>query len=435
MADNDDHQTDFDDAFADEQSPEPPRRRFGRPRREPGSDDPHAGATGEVERPRATGKRGRGSGSGRGSSSGRGSRRPRRGSRAAGAGSAGSFLQNPRARLGLAVLFAIILVLVITLVVRDCQRSQLESSYNSYLNSVAQVVQTSADQGRDLREVLSNTEGLRPPQVRERIQAVANEADALVAQVEDLSPPGSLSQSQASLITLLQYRVTGLSNLAADLPTLLQSDEEDFTANGIAAQMQRFLASDVIYEDSFAAPARRTMEEDGITGVEVPRLQPFLANPLLVTTDGAKSLLPGLRRTAAATADDGTPTDGNLRGNALVQTEVLPAGVRLSPTSVTTVEASENLKWRVTVRNSGDFVENDVMVTATFSYPSSPSDAEVREASIPVIEPGQEIGIELAGPSQPDYREQGNLVIEIAAVPGEANLDNNKAEYPIRIAL
>lgn len=425
MAEFDDDQPDFDDAPRDEPTSKPPLRRFSRPRGRPASAATDSGATGEVPRPRrSTSRPGRvARGAGGAGGGGRG-----------GASGAGALLQNPRARLVLAIVFAVILALVILLVVRDCQRSQLEDSYTDYLNNVAQIVQSSADQGRELREVLSNTEGLTPPQLRERVAAIGTEAQALVAQAEDLGPPGALSQSQASLVTLLQYRVNGLTNLATNLPTLLQAQEEDFTAAGIAQQMQRFLASDVIYEDSFAAPARAAMEKDDITGVEVPTLQPFLANDTLATTDGAKTLLPGLRRTAAD-ADTGEPTDGNLRGNSLVQTEALPSETRLSADAPTTVEASENLKWRVTVRNSGDFVETNVVVTATFSYPNAPNDAEVREGSIPSVEPGQEVSIEIPGPTNIDYREQGNLVIEITPVQGESVVDNNRAEYPVKIAL
>lgn len=426
MADFDDDQPDFDDAFRDEPTSNPPLRRFSRPRGRPASGPADSGATGEVPRPRASGGRRGRSGRPRGGGGG--------GSRG-GASGAGALLQNPRARLLLGIVFAIILALVVLLVVRDCQRSQLEDSYTDYLNNVAQIVQTSADQGRELREVLSNTEGLTPPQLRERVAAINTAAEGLVTQAEDLSPPGALSQSQASLVTLLQYRVNGLTNLATNLPTLLQAQEEDFTAGGIAQQMQRFLASDVIYEDSFAAPARAAMEKDDITGVEVPTLQPFLANDTLATTEGAKALLPGLRRTAATDADTGEPTDGNLRGNSLVQTEALPSETRLSADTPTTVEASENLKWRVTVRNSGDFVETNVVVTATFSYPNAPNDAEVREGSIPTVEPGQEVSIEIPGPTNIDYREQGNLVIEIEPVQGESVVDNNRAEYPVKIAL
>ena len=429
MADNDDHQPDFDDAFRDEPASDAPLKRFSKPRRGSG-DDVHGGATGEVPRPTASGARRRGGSSRRKAGGGAGRSSGRGGAVAAG----GPFLQNPRARLGLAVLFALILTLVIVLVVRDCQRSQLENSYTSYLNSVAQVVQASADQGRDLREVLSNAEGLRPPQLRERIQAIATQADGLVDQSRELNPPGALAQSQASLVTLLQYRVTGLTNLANNLPALLQNQEEDFTANGIADQMQRFLASDVIYQDSFAAPASAAMAADNITGVEVPKLQPFLTNVNHVTTEGAKSLLPGLRRTAPAT-DNGEPTAGNLRGNQLIGTEALPSGTRLSRDSVTTIEASENLEWRVTVKNGGDFVENNVVVSVRFSYPSSPNEGETQEATIPVIEPDQEVSVTLPGPSEVDYREQGVLVVDVKPVPGETVIDNNTLEYAVRIAL
>ncbi len=432
MADHDDDSSGFDDAFRDDE-PErraSPLRRFSRPRDE-GDDD---ASTGRAPRPSASGAR-RGA---RPSPGSRGRSRSPRGSSGGGGGAA--ILANPKARLALLGLFAVILILVITLVVRDCQRSQLEDSYNSYLNSTAQIVSASADQGKALREILANTEGRNPPQLRAAISDLATQAQGLVDQAEGLDPPGALSRADRGFITALQFRVNGLTNLANHLPTLLQADEEDFKANGIAEQMRRFLASDVIYEDSFAAPARAAMKDDDITGVEVPKLQAFLTNPALAVPAGAKNLLPGLQRTAPAggngTDDQGGDTSGNLRGTGLVKTEALPSETRLTPGSVTTVEASENLKWRVSVENGGDFTETNVVVKATFSYPDAPNESEVREGSIPTIEPGQVVTIDIPGPTERiDYRAQGNLVIEIAAVPGESNIENNRAEYPVKIAL
>lgn len=426
MADHDDDSTDFDDAFRDEDpAPKTPLKRFSRPHR--GAEDD--ASTGQAPRPRAGGsRRGRSSGSSRGRGRGSGG----------GGGGGAAILANPKARLGLLALFAVILILVITLVVRDCQRSQLKDSYTSYLNSVSQIVTTSADQGKALREILANTEGLNPPQLRAAITEVSAQAQGLVDQAEDLSPPGALSQADSSLIRALQYRVNGLTNLANNLPALLQAEDDDFKANGIADAMRRFLASDVIYEDSFAAPARDAMKRDDITGVEVPKLQPFLTNPALVVPAGAKNLLPGLQRTTPATGDDADQgdTSGNLRGTGLVKTEALPSQTRLTPGSVTTVEASENLKWRVSVENGGDFTETNVVVKATFAYPDTPNETEVREASIPSIEPGQVVTIDIPGPTERiDYRTQGNLLIEISAVPGESNTDNNTATYPVKIAL
>ena len=48
-------------------------------------------------------------------------------------------LQQPRARLVALLVFAVILIVVIALVVKDCQRSQLEDKYTTYINGVAQI--------------------------------------------------------------------------------------------------------------------------------------------------------------------------------------------------------------------------------------------------------------------------------------------------------
>ena len=421
MADFDDDQPQPNDSHRGEPGDAPSARRFSRPK---GRSRRNAaeGDTGRAARPRSS-SRARAK-----------SRRP--GGRTARGGNDGGWLQNPRARLGLAIVLAVVLALVILLVVRDCQRNRLESSYSNYITTVAQIVQTSADQGRELREVMSNTEALDPPKLSARIAQLGTKAQGLVTQAEGLTPPDKLKQANNSLVTLLQYRVTGLSNLAANMPTLLKAEDADFTAGGIAQQMQRFLASDVIYEDSFAAPARQAMADDKITGVEVPQLQRFLPNDTLATTEGAATLLPGLRRTSTGSTN-GTdqPTDGNLRGTSLVQTEALPSETPLSKDGPTTIEASENLKWRVTVNNGGHFVENNVVVTATFSYPDQPNDAQVQEATIPVIEPKQEVTVEIPGPTNIDYRQQGNLLIEITPVPGETITENNREEYAVKIAL
>ena len=82
---------------------------------------------------------------------------------------------RPRGRLILAIAFAAILILVITLVVRDCQRNQLEDPYTSYLNDVAKLVNESAQQGQQLRQILANPRGERPPQLRQKIQTLSGE--------------------------------------------------------------------------------------------------------------------------------------------------------------------------------------------------------------------------------------------------------------------
>ena len=282
---------------------------------------------------------------------------------------------------------------------------------------------------------MANPRGQRPPQLRAAILAISKDAQGLVDQAQDLDPPGALNAPQRSLITALEYRVAGLQTLGDNLPALLQRDDPQTKAAGIAKPMQRFLASDVIYEDSFKGPAMQAAEDDDISGIEVPPLQAFLPNASYASPDGAKALLPDLQRRTAASGD-GAST-GNLRGTSLESTVAMPSETRLVQGQVATVQSTELLKWSVTVKNGGDFDEQNVVVRASFSYPATPNDVDTREVSIPSIASGETTSVEIPGPASDKvvFGEQGTLVIEVDAVSGETRTDNNKAEYPVKITI
>lgn len=460
MAEFDDERSDFDDVYRDPGDDErPPRRESRRP--DDDVEPPDAGATGEVRRPRTppldpppefddsepppprSSRSGGGGGGGRsGGSSGGRSGRARRSRSGSGGGRGGSgasggvaVLQGPRGRLILGIAFAIVLVIVIALVVKDCQRSQLEDSYTSYINGVSQIVTKSAEEGAALRQVMSNPRGDKPPQLQAKINAIAKSSQQLVDQAEDLDPPGSLKGAQASLVTALEYRVTGLQTLSENLPTLLQGTDLQTKAAGIAKPMQRFLASDVIYDDSFKGPAMAALEKDDITGVEVPPLQAFLPNAALASAEGAKSLVNDLQRRSATSGD--ADAAGNLRGTSLESTVAKPSDTRLTVGQTAQVQATEDLKWSVTVKNGGDFDESNVVVKASFSYPATPNDKDTKEVAIKSLPSGATVSVEIPGPASDKivFGDQGLLVIDVAPVTGETRTDNNTAEYPVKITI
>jgi hypothetical protein len=285
---------------------------------------------------------------------------------------------------------------------------------------------------------MANPRGQRPPQLRAAILAIGKDAQGLVDKAQDLDPPGALNAPQRSLITALQYRVAGLTSLGDNLPTLLQSNDVQTKAAGVAKPMQRFLASDVIYDDSFKGPAIQALDDDDITGIEVPALQPFLPNASWASPDGAKALLPDLqRRTATSGGSDGGTSSGNLRGTSLESTVAMPSETRLVPGQVATVQSTELLKWAVTVKNGGDFDEQNVVVKASFFYPATPNDVDTREVPITTIASGQTTTVEIPGPASDKvvFGEQGTLRIEVTPVTGETRIDNNKAEYPVKITI
>jgi len=381
---------------------------------------------------RGRGGRGSGGGSRGGKGRGSGSGGSSRGSRGSG-GSGGGTMQTPAARIGIAVLGAIVLIIVLVFIVRGCQRSQLEDSYSSYMGDVTTIVTASGKEADSLQEILQNKNGAKAPELQEQERDLSNKAEALVGQAEALSAPDSLGAPNQSLITSLQYRVTGLKALADSLPSVIDSKNRAYSSATLASAMQRFLASDVIYQDSFVGPSKRVLADEGITGVQVPDRQFFLSGVRAdqASPTGAGQLIPALQRTG--TTDGTTDTTGALRGTGIASVQALPQGVELQAGTDTEIQASDKLEWQVTVENAGESVETNVIVRATFASDASPNDAQTVEKEIATIEPGQQQSVTLPGPKSPTFGEASVLKIEVVPVPGEEKTDNNRAEYPVKI--
>ena len=375
---------------------------------------------------------GRGSGGKGGSGRGRGSGGGSRGSRGAGGSAA---MQSPAARIAMAVGAALVLIVVLVLVVRGCQRSALEDSYSSYMGDVTTIVTASGKESDALQEILANRDGEEAPALQVKVRELAGGAQALVGQAEALSAPDTLNAPNQSLITALQYRVTGLKALADSLPSVIDSKNRAFASATLASAMQRFLASDVIYQDSFVGPSKRALANEGITGVQVPDRQFFLSGVRAdqASPTGAAQLIPALQRTGTTT--DGTTTDGTggVRGTGLVGVQALPQGVDLQAGTDTEIQASDQLEWQVTVENSGEAPETNVIVRVTFASDASPDDAQTVEKEIASMQPGEQQSVTLPGPKSPTFGEASVLKVEVVPVPGEQKTDNNRAEYPVKI--
>ena len=345
-------------------------------------------------------------------------------------------MQSTGARIAMAVGAAIVLIVVLVLIVRGCQRSQLEDSYGSYMGDVTTIVTASGKESDALQEVLQNKNGAKAPELQVQVREIANQAEGLVGQAEALSPPDSLSAPNQSLVTALQYRVTGLKALADALPSVVESQNRAYASATLASAMQRLLASDVIYQDSFVGPSKRALADADITGVQVPDRQFFLSGVRAdqASPTGAGQLIPALQRTGSGTTDTtGTSTTGGLHGTGIASVQALPEGVELQAGTATEIQASDKLEWQVTVENAGDFAESNVIVRATFAGDASPKDAQTVEKEIPSIQSGEQQSVTLPGPKSPTFGEASTLKVEVVPVPGEEKTDNNRAEYPVKI--
>jgi len=191
--------------------------------------------------------------------------------------------------------------------------------------------------------------------------------------------------------------------------------------------MQRLLASDVIYDDSFKDPATAELKRQGVTGTSasggplVPDSN-FLQSSELVTTSAMATVLDKIRGGSV------TPSTGGLRGTNLVSTKVVPPGTELSTSSTTTITVRTNMTFQVTVEDSGDSQEANIPVTLTIVQSGGNI---VKHATIGFINPGEQKTVSFTGFPAVSFASTVTVKVEVRPVTGETKTDNNSADYPV----
>ena len=272
---------------------------------------------------------------------------------------------TPLLRLIGLIAFAILIVVLLVFWVQSCQESSKDKTYKSYMGKVSDVDGLLA----------ADRQAAQPGAARAGAEAGAARAAGLRARAARSSStssarrrsprPGPLRDEHAALIQALQFRVSGLSGLASALAATANVKDATRAGTVLASQMQRLLASDVIWEDSFQAPSAAELDRQGVTGTNdaggplIPDSN-FLQSSDLVTPTAMATVLsrirgsastPSTRRPArheprlgqgAAGRDGAEHVDADDRGR-----------------------ARRTCRFDVTVENSGDSQEANIPVTLT----------------------------------------------------------------------
>ncbi len=324
----------------------------------------------------------------------------------------------PPQQLRLAGLVVGLVVIVVLLIVwvSSCQ-SDKQGAYEDYMTSAAEVTSSSDRIGRELQAAIARP-GINLGDLEQALDGLRGQQAQLVAQAQELDPPGPLREEHGSLVESMQLRTSGLAGLTQGLAQAGQEGGARQTGQALAEQAKRFVASDVVYDDLFRARAQETMRQEGVSGVEVPT-STFLETPELSQSATWVALVRSL------TAD---PDSGGLHGNQIEGVLVVPGGRRLSPTEENTVEASQETAFQVLVRNSGDSLETGVQVTLRIVQ--SPNSI-TKNSTIDLIQPGQTKNVLFGDFADVTIAEPATLRVNVAPVQGETNTGNNSAEYRV----
>ena len=338
---------------------------------------------------------------------------------------------TPLLRLIGLIAFAILVVVLLVIWVQSCQETGKDKTYKRYMAKVSDVSGSSAQIGKQLSSVLL-AQGLKEAQVEQRVAGLARQEQLDVQRARAITPPGTLRDEHQALIQALQFRVSGLNGLASALAATANVKDSTRAGTVLASQMQRLLASDVIYEDSFKAPAAAELDRQGVTGTNesggplVPDSN-FLQSSELVTPTAMVTVVDRIRGSAS------TPTTGGLRGTNIVSVKAQPAGTELSTSTQTTVVVRTNLSIDVTVENSGDSQEANIPVTLRIVQSGVP--AVVKKATIGFISPGEQRTVSFTNFPAPSFQSPAQIKVEVQPVENESNTSNNSADYPVLFSI
>jgi hypothetical protein len=310
-------------------------------------------------------------------------------------------------------------------VLDECTGESKAAPYREYMTPMRQLARDSEQIGRELNVALT-TPGIKRAELQTTLRGLAQQQQQGATQARELDPPGLLAEQHVHAVDALELRVSGLRRLEDAFRQSASATNAAEVGGDLAAQAQRLLASDVIWEDLFYAPTVAKLQAEDIKGVDVPHSR-FLQNTDLATQRGMTSIWQRIQ--GAATG--GTPT--GLHGNGIVSVKATPSGTVLRTDTDNTVTATADLGFDVVVENSGDSQEVQVVVRLTIQQSPSPI---TKTETIRLIDAKEQQTVHFEDLGQiVQFAQKTTLKVEIEPVPGEENTRNNSASYPVIFTL
>jgi CARDB protein len=330
---------------------------------------------------------------------------------------------TPRTRLIGLIAVVVLLVIGLVFLIVSCTGKGKKSTYASYTEDMAAVASSSEKIGRDLDSALTTT-GIKPNELANKIDGLADLQQQKIGDAESIGEPGAMRDEHASALEALAFRVSGMRRLADAFRSTAGSEDASAAALLLATQARRLVTGDVVWDDLFRAAALSQMRADGISGVAVPDSN-FVQNPEF---DSPGYWQPVFERVNGAATGQST----GLHGTGIVETRALPSNTVLSTDTENIVTAGTDLGFAVVVKDTGDSQEVQIKVTLTIQQQPSPI---VATQTIASINPGEEKTVTFKNLGQVQFATKTTVRVDVQPVKGEANTDNNTAEYPVIFSL
>jgi hypothetical protein len=350
--------------------------------------------------------------------------RPRRGRPAGGATAADQ--QTLLVRRMIAVISIAVVILLLGVGLHSCSTSRHKTALSDYNRQVNNLATASAQTGSEFFRQLSQAQNQSPEDLQQSISSFKVQAEQQLKQAQNLGVPDDMKPAQQSLLIALELRRDGLGAIAADIRIALgdQGRAADDAIARIAAQMQSFTGSDVLYKARVIPFINHAL----IAG-DVPKqtIQPsqFLSDISWQSKQFVAQRL-GQQLTTGSGATSNQPTGPGLHGTGLDATSYGSTTLQPGVTNRLTYVAGQ--AFTVSFTNQGDNDEFNVKVTLQIARESGAPISITR--TVQKVAQGEKATVTLPLNRKPPLGTALTINVNVAPVPGEKKTDNNKSTYP-----
>jgi hypothetical protein len=321
--------------------------------------------------------------------------------------------------IGLGLLLLILLVVG----VRSCQNSSKKNSLKDYNRDVTAVVKASDNEVmRPFFGLMSN--GAQEGQdLQVQVNQLRQAADDLAKRAEGFPVPGEMARAQDDLLMVLNFRRQGLARIADAIPSAQgRGVPAEQAVNRIAANMQLFLASDVVYSQRVAPYIKEALDKAGVSGQTIATSRSLPSVEWL----SPQYVADRMGSDAAGGTTGGTTAPG-LHGHGLVS--VTANGVALQPGGVINrVPVTGGATFTVAFQNQGDNNERNVRVAVTVRGGPKPITAQ---KVVPQTTAKQSAQVAIPLGAAPPTGQATTVEVVVNRVPGERNTTNNRQTYTV----
>jgi hypothetical protein len=318
-------------------------------------------------------------------------------------------------RRALALVGGLILLILLVVGVKGCLDARANRELSDYARNVSQIVEETQGTSKSFFGKLEDPGNLSVTEFVDQVGADRSAMTTYAERIDDLGTPGDMSRAQGNLELAYQLRVSAMDEISAKMSTALGDAGAEKAMMGIAKQMQKLAAADVIYEQVVRPEVDGVLASNDVSGNDLPKAA-FLPDEKWLEESTVTDALGGVSGGGGGAATPG------LHGLGLIGVSV--NGSELVEGAPVTVAGEEGVEVEVTVQNQGESTENGVTVSVTY-------EGNTLEQEIDEIAAGEEATANIALTPAPS----GEVTLEVEAEPvaGEQFSENNEASYTVLI--